>query len=155
MHHEIFIMVECRMLSHIESLEQLLEVVLLLNIVVGFKHVQEQALAEAARANKEEKVTCPFHPLEEHGLVDQVFVLAQHLLEVGDAVGYLLDIVVHRFFHLRLSFLQIYAISSTYASIYSIKRKGQQKKGRLLKDYQKRTAPERTVPTMVLLFLLA
>ena len=111
-----------RMVCHIHSLEQLLEVVLFVDVVVGFKHVQEQTLAKAARADEEEKIACPFHPLEEHGLIHQIFVFLSHLLEVSNAIGYLLEIVAHHFFHLHLSFLQIYAISPIYASIYSIKK---------------------------------
>ena len=94
-HHKVFIVVFCRMLSGIHSLEQLLEVVLLIDVVVGFEHVQKQALAEAARADEKEKIACPFHPLEVHGLIYQVFVFLAHLLEVGDAVGYALEIVAH------------------------------------------------------------
>ena len=92
----IFIAVLRRMLRHIESLEQLLKVVLFVDVIVGLEHVQKQTLAEAARTDKEKEVACPFHPLEVHTLVHQIFVFLPYLLKVRDTVGNALEIVAHR-----------------------------------------------------------
>ena len=96
MQHLIYVVIFCRVFFHIHSLEQLLEVVLLVDVVVSFEHAQKQTLAEAAWADKEEEVTRQFHPLKEHGFIDQVLVFFPHLLKVGDAVGNALEIVAHR-----------------------------------------------------------
>ena len=58
--------------GHVETLEKLREVVLLVDVVVGLEHVEEQALAESSRADEEQEVSCLFHPLEIHGLVYQI-----------------------------------------------------------------------------------
>ena len=64
----------CRMVCDIQPFEQLLEVVLLVDVVIRLQHVEEEALAEAARTYQEKEVACPLHLLKEHGFVDQVFI---------------------------------------------------------------------------------
>ena len=88
-------LLRCGMIGDIKALEQLLEVVLLIDVVVGLQHVEEQALAEAARTDEEKKVAGILHPFEEHGLVNQIFMFFSYLLEVGNAVRYALEIRAH------------------------------------------------------------
>ena len=83
------------MVGNIQSLEQLLEVVLLVNVVIRLQHVEEKTLSETARANQEEEVSGPFHLFEKYGFVNQVKIFFSYLLEVSDAVRYMLVICAH------------------------------------------------------------
>ena len=88
MHNLVLVPILRRMVGNVQSTEQLLKTVLLINIVISLKHIEEKTLAETARTDKKQEVACLLHLLEIHGLVDQVFVLTPHLLEIGDAVRY-------------------------------------------------------------------
>lgn len=81
-HHKIFVPVLRRVFSDVQALEQLLKVVFLVDVVVSFQHVEEEAFAETTRTDEEQKVACPFHSFKKHGLVDQIKILFLHLLEV-------------------------------------------------------------------------
>ena len=77
-----------------QPFELLLEIVALVDVVVGAEHAQEHALAEAARADKKEEVVGLLHHGDVLGLVHEIFSFLPDLAEVGDAVGQKLD-----FFH--------------------------------------------------------
>jgi len=83
------------MISDIHPLEQLLEVVLLIDIVVGLEHVEEQALAEAARTDKEKEVPRVLHFLEEHALVNQIHILSSYLPEISNTIRNALECRTH------------------------------------------------------------
>ena len=74
-----------------QPLEERLEVVALVDVVVGAQHAQKDALAEAARADEEQKMVSVLHHGEVHRLIDVIEVFFPQLLEVGDAVGQSLD----------------------------------------------------------------
>ncbi len=87
-----------RVVSYIKPFEQRIEVVLFIDVIVSLKRAEEQALAEPARTDEEQKVPSQFHLLEIHGLVDQIKTLLLYLLEVADAVGNTLEVVAHNRF---------------------------------------------------------
>ena len=95
MHYQELSLLLSGMVSYIQSLEQLMEVVLLVNVVIRLQHVEEETLAETARANQKKEVTGPFHFLEEHGFINQVFIFLPYLLKVRDTVRNKLVICVH------------------------------------------------------------
>lgn len=82
-------------ISDIHTLEQLLEVVLLIDVVVSLEHVEEQALAEAARTDEKKEVSSILHSLEEHSLVDQIKILLPNLPEISNAVRNTLECRAH------------------------------------------------------------
>ena len=104
--HLKFISIICWMLLDIQSPEQFLEVVFLIDIIIGLEHTEEKALAETAWPDKKQEVACPFHFLEIHGLVDQIFVFIPYLLKIRDAVGYQFEVVAHNgfFFSANIAF---------------------------------------------------
>ena len=79
------------MVGNPQPFKKRLEVVTLLDVIVGAEHAQKDALAKATRADEEQEIVGVLHHGEVHRLVDVVFVFGPQLLEVGDAVGQSLD----------------------------------------------------------------
>ena len=75
------------MVGYPQVSEELLEVVALVDVVVGAEHTQEDALAEAAWADEEEEIVGVLHHGDVSCLVDKIEVVSSELLEVGYAVG--------------------------------------------------------------------
>ena len=75
-----------RIIGYPQPLEQRIEVVALVDVVVGTHHAQEDALAKASRPHKKEEIIRLFHDGQKHGLVYVILVFSPELLEVGDSV---------------------------------------------------------------------
>lgn len=84
------------MILDIKPVEQCVKSALLRHVVVGGKHVQDQALAEAARTNEEQEVTCLLQLLYVHRLVHIVKPLVAQLLEITDTVWYAFEYFAHK-----------------------------------------------------------
>ena len=69
--HEILVTEGRRMALDMQTFEQLVKVVLLVDIVVGVQHAKEKALAETARTNEKEEVVY-FQFLEIHAFVYKI-----------------------------------------------------------------------------------
>ena len=79
------------MVGYPQPLEEFLEVVALVDVIIGSEHAKEDALAKAARADEEQEMIGVFHNGEILRLIDEIKTLAPKLLEVGDAVWEKLD----------------------------------------------------------------
>ena len=89
---EICIMLWRRILANVQSTEEGLELVLLVNVVVMFEHREGEALAKTARADIEEVLVGILYILDEWGLVHIVAILQDYILKVLHAVRYALAI---------------------------------------------------------------
>ena len=89
---EICIMLWRRILANVQSTEEGLKLVLLVDVVVMFEHGEGEALAKTARANIEEVLVGILYILDEWGLVHIVAILQDYILKVLHAVRYALAI---------------------------------------------------------------
>ena len=90
--YEIFIMLWRRILANVQSTEEGLKLVLLVDVVVMFEHREGEALAKTARANIEEVHIGIFYIFDEWGLVYIVTIPFPNILKVLHAVRYALAI---------------------------------------------------------------
>jgi hypothetical protein len=89
---EICIMLWRRILANVQSTEEGLKLVLLVDVVVMFEHGEGEALAKTARANIEEVHIGVFYIFDEWGLVYIVTIPLPNILKVLHAVWYALAI---------------------------------------------------------------
>ena len=89
---EICIMLWRRILANVQSTEEGLKLVLLVDVVVMFEHGEGEALAKTARANIEEIHIRVFYIFDECGLVHIVTIPLPNILKVLHAVRYALTI---------------------------------------------------------------
>ncbi len=89
---EICIMLRCWVLANVQSTEEGLKLVLLVDVVVMFEHGEGEALAKTARANIEEIHIRVFYIFYECGLVHIVTIPLPNILKVLHAVRYALTI---------------------------------------------------------------
>ena len=89
---EICIMLRCWVLANVQSTEEGLKLVLLVDVVVMFKHGEGEALAKTARANIEEIHIRVFYIFDEWGLVYIITIPLPNILKVLHAIRYALTI---------------------------------------------------------------
>ena len=93
MYHLILPLIWRGVVGYPKSLKEAVEIVALVDIVVIAEHAEEDALAEAARADEEEEVVGVLHPLNKYRFVNVIFTLLSDLFEVGNAVGEQFDFI--------------------------------------------------------------
>ena len=84
--NEIFVTLWCRILTDIKLTEYVFEIIFLVDVVVIFEHREGKALAETARAYKEEILICIFYIFDERSLVNIVTILFYHIFKILHAI---------------------------------------------------------------------
>ena len=81
------------MVGNPEAAEELVEVLAVVDVVVGVQHIEEKALPETSGTDEEKKIRRPLQNGDKHRLVDEVIVVSPYLFEVCDAVGKKLNFI--------------------------------------------------------------
>ena len=75
------------MVGNPEAAEELVEVLAVVDVVVGMQHIEEKTLPETSGADEEKEIRRSLQNGDKHRLVDEVIVVSPYLFEVRDAVG--------------------------------------------------------------------
>lgn len=80
--------VEGRLTANPETSEDFLELVFYLAVIVSFEHTEEQALAEAARANEYQVVGLSLQQRNIHSLIYVILIFSDNSQEIRDSIRY-------------------------------------------------------------------
>ncbi len=92
MDDEITIMFGRRILTNIKLAKNFIKLVFLVDVIVIFEHGEGKALAETARAYKEEVLIRVFYIFDERSLIYIVAILFYHILKILHTIRYALAI---------------------------------------------------------------
>ena len=86
MHHLVSSHERSRVLAYPQRAENLLKLLFLRLVVVGFEHTQQQALAETAGTDEHEVIGLSLKQGNIHGLVNVIIVSFYYVFKVGHSV---------------------------------------------------------------------